>query len=124
MSYKSLEVFQIAEKLVMEIHEITINDLPEFEKYEVGSQIRRSVKSILSNIVEGYGRRNYQKQYLQFLIIAQASLDETSNHLSILWQTKSFKDQDKYLLLNEELDKLGRKLTLLIKRIRSDLKNN
>ena len=122
MSYKKLEVYQLAEKLVIEIHEMTLKELPEFEKYEVGSQIRRSMKSVLSNIVEGYGRRDYQKQYLQFLIMAQASLDETSNHLAILWKTKSFKDQNKYLLMNEEFDKLGRKLTLLIRKIRSDLK--
>ena len=124
MSYKKLEVYQLAEKLVIEIHEMTLKELPEFEKYEVGSQIRRSMKSVLSNIVEGYGRRDYQKQYLQFLIMALASLDETSNHLAILWKTKSFKDQNKYLLMNEEFDKLGRKLTLLIRKIRSDLKNN
>src|ERR1700720_4083624 len=38
---------------------MTMRDLPKFEIYEEGSRIRRSVKSIRSNIVEGYGRRRY-----------------------------------------------------------------
>jgi four helix bundle protein len=54
MSYKNLEIWQIANELVIKIHEMTIGELPKFEMYETGSQIRRSVKSIKSNIVEGY----------------------------------------------------------------------
>jgi len=40
--------------------------LPRFELYETGSQIRRSSKSIRSNIVEGYGRRRYKFDYIRF----------------------------------------------------------
>lgn len=57
MSYKSLEIWQLARDVVIDIHEMTLSKLPKFEMYEVGSQIRRSVKSVKSNIVEGYGRR-------------------------------------------------------------------
>jgi len=58
MGYKDLEIWKIANELVTEIHSMTLNDLPKFEMFETGSQIRRSVKSIKSNIAEGYGRRN------------------------------------------------------------------
>ncbi len=59
MSYKKLEVWQLAKDVAVEIHKMTLTDLPKFEMYEEGSQIRRSAKSVRSNIVEGYGRRNY-----------------------------------------------------------------
>lgn len=52
--------------------------------YEEGSQIRRSVKPIKSNIVEGYGRRRYKADYVKFLIYAQASNDETIDHRNAL----------------------------------------
>jgi len=42
---------------------MTLNELPKFEMYEEGSQIRRSSKSVRTNIVEGYGRRNYKLDY-------------------------------------------------------------
>ena len=56
MNYKDLEIWQIAKEFSIEVHKMTLT-LPKFEMYEEGSQIRRSSKSIRSNIVEGYGRR-------------------------------------------------------------------
>jgi hypothetical protein len=43
MSYKDLEIWQMARSLVKDIHQMTLNDLPTFEMYEGGSQIRRSM---------------------------------------------------------------------------------
>jgi len=63
MSYRNLEVWQIARELSVLIHKMTLNELPKFEMYEEGSQIRRSSKSVRTNIVEGYGRRNYKLDY-------------------------------------------------------------
>ncbi len=57
MSYKKLEVWQLARELVIDIHKMTLSELPKFEMYEEGSQIRKSIKSVKSSIVEGYGRR-------------------------------------------------------------------
>jgi four helix bundle protein len=50
--------------------------LPKFELYETGSQIRRSMKSVKANIVEGYGRRYYKNDFIRFIIYALASTDE------------------------------------------------
>lgn len=33
-----------------------------------------------SNIVEGYGRRSYKRDYIRFLVFSIASNDETINH--------------------------------------------
>lgn len=121
MSYKNLEVWKISDELVKLIHKMTMEDLPAFEKYEVASQIRRSVKSIQSNIVEGYGRRVSQKQFLQFLVIAQGSLDETRNHLETLWGTKSLNDEVKFNSILDKINLLGRKLYHLMKTIRSNI---
>ncbi len=67
MSYKNLEIWQEARKLSIEIHKMSLK-LPNFELYETGCQIRRSSKSIRSNIVEGYGRRKYKSDYIRFII--------------------------------------------------------
>ena len=55
MSYKKLKIWQSARELSIEIHLMTMK-LPKFEFYETGSQIRRSSKSIRSNIVETWVR--------------------------------------------------------------------
>lgn len=55
--------------------------LPKYELYELGSQIRRSSDSIVSNIVEGYGRRRYKADFIKFLIYSHSSCLETIGHL-------------------------------------------
>jgi four helix bundle protein len=67
MSYKKLEIWQLVRELVIDIHKMTLNKLPKFEMFEEGSQIRSSVKSVKSTIVEGYGRRKYKQEFLRFL---------------------------------------------------------
>jgi len=53
MSYKNLEIWQLARELVIDIHAMTLNKLPKFEMFEEGAQIRKSSKSVKSTIVEG-----------------------------------------------------------------------
>jgi four helix bundle protein len=60
MSYRKLEIWQLARDLVIDIHAMTLNKLPKFEMFEEGAQIRKSSKSVKSTIVEGYGRRRYK----------------------------------------------------------------
>ena len=96
MSYKKLEVWQISRSLVVDIHKMTLRDLPKFEMFEEGRQVRRSSKSIKSNIVEGYGRRKYKNEYLRFLCYAIASNDETIDHLETLLETESLSDKEQY----------------------------
>jgi four helix bundle protein len=109
LNYKDLEVWRIARELSIEIHKMTLT-LPKFEMYEEGSQIRRSSKSIRSNIVEGYGRRRYKNEFIKFIVYAIASTDETIDHLEILFETDSLKDKELYDVLLKKSNLLGKKL--------------
>ncbi|MBM4055289.1 MAG: four helix bundle protein [Planctomycetes bacterium] len=88
-SYRDLEIFILAKELAAKVHKMTLEKLPKFEMYEEGSQIRRSSKSIVSNIAEGFGRRRYKNEFVQFLTYAVASCDETKVHLELLYETGS-----------------------------------
>ncbi len=114
MSYKNLEVWQIAREVSIEIHKMTLNELPKFEMYEEGSQIRRSTKSVRSNIVEGYGRKFYQQEYYRFLTFAISSNDETIDHLEMLYESESLKNKELYDKLHARLETLGKKLNLFL----------
>ena len=110
MSYKNLEIWQLARPLVIDIHKMTLNELPKFEMYEEGSQIRRSIKSVKSTIVEGYGRRKYKQDYIRFLTYSISSNDETTDHLETLWETGSLTNKTLFDDLHERLEILGKKL--------------
>ena len=115
MSYKDLEIWKLADELVVEIHEMTLTGLPKFEMFEVGSQIRRSIKSVKATIVEGYGRKTYKAEFIKFLVYALASNDETTDHLETLFKTKSLTNEVLYNSLHSKLQILGKKLNLFIK---------
>lgn len=115
MSYKKLEIWQIARELVIDIHRMTLGKLPNFEMYEEGRQIRKSSKSVKSMIVEGYGRRRYKQDFIRFLTYSIASNDETMDHLETLYETESLTDKQLYDSLKNRFDLLGRKLNLFIK---------
>ncbi len=87
--YWGLRVYHQAKQLAVRIHRMTLESLPRFEMDEEGPQIRRSSKSVVSNIVEGFGRRRYKGQFLQFLTYALASANETRAHLEMLQDTGS-----------------------------------
>src|SRR5207248_720147 len=96
------------------VHRMTLERLPKFEMYEEGSQIRRSAKSIRSNIVEGYGRRRYKQEFIRFLTYSHASCSETIDHLEILQETGSLTDEAVFARLHDQLDQLGAKLNRFI----------
>ena len=114
MSYKKLEIWQLANELVIKIHNMTLHELPNYEMFEEGSQIRRSSKSVKSLIVEGYGRRAYKQDFIRFLVNLMASNDETIDHLENLFYTESLRDNELYTDLHEKLEILGRKINNFI----------
>jgi len=88
-NYEDSGLYKLAKQMAVEIHKMTLDELPKSEMYKQGSQIRRSSKSIVANFVEGYGRRHYKAEYIKFLTYALASCDETKAHLELLHETGS-----------------------------------
>ncbi len=109
-SYKDLKVYKMSKELAIEVHKMSLT-LPRFELYEEGGQIRRSSKAITSNIVEGYGRRNYKNDFLRFITFAIAECDETQVHLDFLYNTGSLSNKQVFHNLSEQYIALGKMLS-------------
>lgn len=80
-NYKELKIWQKAMDLVEKVYAIT-STFPNEEKYGLISQIQRSAISIPSNIAEGAGR-NSNKEFKNFLGIANGSINELSTQLEL-----------------------------------------
>lgn len=117
MSYKNLEIWQLSKAIIIEVQLMTLSQLPKYEMFEEGAQIRRSIKSVRSNIVEGYGRRRYKKDFIKYLINAHASCNESLDHLEILYETNSLKNEMIYRMLHDKIDRLGAKLNSFIQSV-------
>ena len=117
MSYKKLDIWKLSREVVIKIHKMSLTELPKFEMYEEGSQIRRSCKSTKSNIAEGYGRRNYKQEFIRFLTFSIASNDETIDHLETLFETNSINNEELFTEIHSTLEVLGKKLNKFIQAV-------
>ena len=113
---EDLEIYTIAYKAMLEIHKETLR-FPKIEQYGgIADQLRRSSKSIASNIVEGFGKAPYYKEeFYRMLVYAIGSCDET-----ILWIKAS---RDLGYLSKEKADRHLKTYGILVRRLSSFTKN-
>lgn len=104
-SFRHLIVWQKAHALTLELYRVT-KAFPQDEKFGIVSQLRRSASSIATNIVEGH-KRNGRKDFLHFLNLADASLEETKYHL-ILSRDLDYLSGSDYQKLNLKCEEVGR----------------
>jgi four helix bundle protein len=77
-NHKELRVYQQSFTLAMNIFEIT-KKFPKEETYSLTDQIRRSSRSVCSNISEAFRRRKYIKSFASKLNESEAEAAETQN---------------------------------------------
>jgi four helix bundle protein len=102
MIHTELEVWKRSMDFVIEIYSFT-KQLPKSEEFGLMSQLRRASVSIPTNISEGAGRQ-YKKEFIQFLYIAQGSMSEIET-LLVLCQR----------LHGSDISSLSRELTIIKK---------
>jgi four helix bundle protein len=113
-NYQDLLVWQKAHELVKDIYNTSFN-YGDDEKFGLNSQLKRAAVSVPANIVEGVSRR-HNKEFLQFLYISKASLNEVSYYLLLCYDLK-FLLQDDYKRLSGKCDEIERMLGSLISKV-------
>ena len=74
--FRDLKVYQLAYQLAMEIFRESKSFPPE-EKYSLTDQVRRSSRSVASNIAEGYRKKRYPKMFVSKTADADGEATET-----------------------------------------------
>jgi four helix bundle protein len=95
-TFEDLEVCQVAREFRKAMYAVN-RRLPDFEKYDLGSQIRRAALSLTNNMAEGHGRFHYPDQ-IRFFLHSRGSLQELVDDLNVCL--------DENYLLTEEVAKL------------------
>ena len=112
-SFKDLEVYKRSKELVKETYKIT-DRYPEKEKYNVVSQLRRSILSIPLNIAEGYGRQS-KEDFKRFLRISLGSSNEVEVLLEVSKELK-YISENEYTVLSKENEEIGKMIYNMIQR--------
>jgi four helix bundle protein len=100
VNYKDLIVYQKAYRLAMDIFLVT-KTFPVEERFSLTDQIRRSSRSVCTNLAEGYRKRRYKSHFISKISDCQTENAETEVWLDIA------KDCN-YLIKETYLDFLGR----------------
>ena len=104
-SFKELEIYTRSKEIVKEVYRIT-ERYPEKEKYNVISQLRRSVLSIPLNIAEGYGRQS-REEFKRFLRISLGSSNEVEAILEISREL-DYISEEEYRKISKENEEIGK----------------
>ena len=81
--YKELRVYRLAFDSAMEIFELS-RRWPSEEKFSLTDQIRRSSRSVCTNMAEAWRKRRYEAAFISKLSDSDGEAAETEVHLASL----------------------------------------
>src|SRR5437762_2180987 len=107
--YKELRVYHLAFDSAMEIFELS-RRWPSEEKFSLTDQIRRSSRSVCTNIAEAWRKRRYEAAFVSKLSDSDGEAAETEVHLDFALRC-GYVPADKRAKLRDQYDHLCRQLT-------------
>lgn len=110
-THRDLQIWQKSMALVTKVYK-EVENFPDYEKFGLTSQIRRSSVSIPANIAEGFGRRS-KKEFRRFLNISMGSLFEIQTELEVSYNLH-YLDKDTFEMLYEDTREIERMMSSFI----------
>lgn len=112
MSYKNLIAYQKAFSLAMKIFKIT-KKFPKEERFGLTDQMRRSSRSVCTNLAEGYRKRRYEAHFVSKLTDADMENTETQVWLDFALECQ-YIIQEEFNYLYRDTEEVGRLVSYMI----------
>lgn len=110
--YKDLLAYKKSYELAMEIFHSS-KKFPSEEKYSLTDQIRRSSRSVCTNLAEAYRRRRYKDYFISKLNDCETENSETQVWLDFAKDCK-YLNLDEHKLLTEKNNEAGKLIWFMI----------
>jgi len=114
--FEKLEVWQLAIDFADFIISLT-DSLPQGKHIRLIGQMESAASSVAQNIAEGKGRQ-YKKEFIQFLYVAEGSLFEVLT-LTVIFKRRGLFTEKDALAVRKRAELIDRKLHGLINSLRS-----
>lgn len=112
MGFRELIVYKKSFSLAMRVYEIT-KEFPPEEKYSITDQIRRSSRSVCSNVGEAYRKRQYPKHFVSKLSDSDSENTETQIWFDFALACK-YINKESYDVLVKDSEEVGRLLNYMM----------
>ncbi len=114
--FEKLEVWHLAVDFADFI--LSLTDSFPFNKHiRLVGQMEAAASSISQNIAEGKGRQ-YKKEFIQFLYVAEGSLFEALT-LAVIFKRRKLVKEDEFIEIRKQAETIDRKLHGLVNFLRS-----
>ena len=110
--YKELRVCKLAFDSAMEIFELS-RSWPSEERYSLTDQIRRSSRSVCTNVAEAWRKRRYEAAFVSKLSDSEGESAESEVHLDFALRC-GYLHPDKHVRLRDQYDHICRQLTKIM----------
>jgi len=114
-TFEDLDVYKKAREFRKRMY-AAARKLPDFEKYELGRQIRRAAVSLTINIAEGHGRYHYLDE-IKFQLQSRGSLAELLDDLNVC-QDEDYLPTTEIVELKERAKEVQRRINGYIRFLR------
>jgi len=114
--FEKLEVWQLAIDFADFVISLT-DSLPQVKHIRLIGQMESAASSVPQNIAEGKGRQ-YKKEFIQFLYVAEGSLFEALT-LTVIFKRRDLFAEKDALEIRKRAELIDRKLHGLINSLRS-----
>jgi len=110
--YKDLRVYSLAFDSAMEIFQLS-KKFPSEEKFSLTDQVRRSSRSVCTNIAEAWRKRRYEAAFISKLSDSDGEAAETEVHLdfALHW---GYLTPEKHATLRDHYDHMCGQLTKMM----------
>ena len=115
-TFEDLEVYKKAREFRKRMY-AAARKLPDFEKYDLGRQIRRAAVSLTNNVAEGHGRYRYLDE-IKFQVQSRGSLAELLDDLNVC-QDEDYLSLAEIVELKEQAKEVQRLINGYIRFLRS-----
>lgn len=118
--FEELNIWKISLRITKEIYDLSTKK--DFNRdFALRDQIRRSIISVSSNIVEGFEKNN-NNEFIRFLKISKGSTGETRNQLYIALVV-NYITQIEFKKINCDLEELAKQIGAFISYLEKQRRN-
>ena len=110
--YKELRVYKLAFDSAMEVFKLS-RAWPSEERYSLTDQIRRSSRSVCTNMAEAWRKRRYEAAFISKLSDSDGEAAESEVHLDFALSC-GYLPPDKHAKLRDQYDHICRQLTKMM----------
>src|SRR5437868_4494104 len=110
--YKELRVYRLAFESAMEVFELS-KRFPSEEKFSLTDQIRRSSRSVCTNIAEAWRKRRYEAAFVSKLSDSDGESAETEVHLDFAFRC-GYLTPEKHANLRDRYDHICAQLAKMM----------